>query len=428
MVKVDDVKRAIEQQPAKVASLIESMLPSGYKTSGRIIAGDVYGQPSSKGKGAGSFGINIRGNKIGVWCDSATGEGGDLLAFVKANQGLPFKDALALVASELGVSDDCTHPIHQRPTPKPLEPTLESPTSEVYPIPQWSYAPIAGTRAETYLHSRGITLARLGLRHWPEALGYGLYQAKSGRQIPALFSHYTDQQGATRAIQAVLLTSEGKRLAFNGENAKKQNLQGSQPKGATCKLWPRPSDDEPTLALCEGVESALAFACFVGWPAWAVGSASNYLNISPPDRVEALRESLVKGKWDRMMHPEVELYLAPDRDKAGLRNASQALDGKAPIITPQSLDLTNDASLDWCDLLAVAPPEETPTHDLDTHQALIARWGKAEQRLEALGDAPLDETTQAKTEAFFSGLAYEISSVYERLNPLQKASVLSVHQ
>jgi len=421
MVKVDDAKRAIEQQPAKVASLIEGMLPSGYKTSGRIIAGDVYGQPSSKGKGAGSFGINIRGNKIGVWCDSATGEGGDLLAFVQANQGIPFKDALGLLASELGVSDDYTHPIHQRTTPKPLESHTASPSSDALPIPQWSYTPIAGTRAEAYLHSRGITLARLGLRHWPEVLGYGLYQAKSGKQIPALFSNYTDQQGATRAIQAVLLTSEGKRLSFNGEPAKKQYLQGSQPKGATCKLWPRPSDTEPNLALCEGVESALAFACFLGWPAWAVGSASNYLNIAPPDRMETLAHG---GRW---LHPEVELYLAPDRDKAGLSYASKALDGKASIITPQSLELTNDASLDWCDLLAVAPPEDTSTHDLDTHQALIARWGKAEQRLEALGDTPLDETTQAKAEAFFSGLAYEISSVYDRLNPLQKASVLSVH-
>lgn len=421
MVKVDDVKRAIEQQPAKAASLIESMLPSGYKTSGRIIAGDVYGQPSSKGKGAGSFGINIRGNKLGVWCDSATGEGGDLLTFVQANQGLPFKDALNLVASALGVSDDYPHPIHQRPTPKPLVPTLKRPTSDVCPIPQWNYAPIAGTKAETYLHSRGITLARLGLRHWPEALGYGFYQTKSGKQRPALFSKYTDKQGATRAIQAVLLTSEGQRLSFNGEPVKKLYLQGSQPRGASCKLWPRPSNGEPNLALCEGVETALAFACFVGWPAWAVGSASNYLNTTPPDRVEALAHG---AQW---LHPEVELYLAPDKDRAGLRYARQALDGKAAILTPQSLALTNDASLDWCDLLAVAPPEETSTHDLDAYQALIARWWKAERRLETLGDPPSNETTQAKAEAFFSGLAYEISNAYNRLTLLQKASVLSVH-
>jgi DNA primase len=144
--------------------------------------------------------------------------------------------------------------------------------------------------------------------------------------------------------------------------------------------------------------------------------------------MEPIRESLVKGKWDRMIHPEVELYLAPDRDKAGLSYASQALDGKAPIITPQSLDLTNDASLDWCDLLAVAPPEETPAHDLDAYQALIAQISKAEQRLKALDDTPLDETTQAKAEAFFAWAWPMQSQLYERLNHLQKASVLSVHQ
>jgi hypothetical protein len=348
-----------------------------------------------------------------------------------ANQSLGFTDALALLASELGVVDDWQGQWQPTP-PSPLLPYDEP----AHPIPQWQgYTPIDGTPAERYLVGRGITLARLGLLTWPKALGYGIYASKSGKQHPALFSHYTNAQGETRAIQAVLLTRDGQKLPCDKP---KQLLLGSKPNGSACRLWPRfdaeYSGENPvplpiTLALCEGVETALAFACYFARPAWASYSAQNLANVALFHQGQNLPLYDIEGK---PTPAPINLWLAPDRDTAGIKAAYTALAtyseseevASVKVITPQSLRLTQDDALDWCDLLASSPPADTPTVELRRYLANLAQWHKADARYEATFSDDWPEEKQAKAQLYFDALLEQQVVAYQCLTPLQKASTL----
>jgi hypothetical protein len=64
--------------------LLRQWLPNGHVISNEFCVGSLAGEASKK-KTGGSLRIHIRGDKVGVWKDFATGEGGnDLISLYAA--------------------------------------------------------------------------------------------------------------------------------------------------------------------------------------------------------------------------------------------------------------------------------------------------------------------------------------------------------
>ncbi len=138
---------------------------------------------------------------------------------------------------------------------------------------------VAGTLAETYLKSRGISLAP------PDCLKFHptVRHAPTKQDLPALLALVTDiQTGAPIAVQATYLASDGKSKAK--VEKKDQRRTFGSPKGGAIKLA-EPMDGMP-LRLGEGVETTQTAIEATGYPGWATLGTSGFVNIELPDAVQ----------------------------------------------------------------------------------------------------------------------------------------------
>lgn len=125
-------------------------LPEGRRQGRYWLIGDVEGSP-----GRSLFvrltGPNAGKGAAGKWTDAATGEHGDLLDLIAANQRL---------ASLADTLEEARHFLSlPPPEPKPFEPLPPVPTGSPEAAQRlWAMSqPLHGTLAEAYLHQRGIT-------------------------------------------------------------------------------------------------------------------------------------------------------------------------------------------------------------------------------------------------------------------------------
>lgn len=127
-------------------------LSNGHREGRYWLVGDVA---NSRGR---SLFVRLSGpdhgkGAAGKWTDAATGEHGDLLDLIALNRGLDrLRDALDEARAFLALPPDQIAPRQDRlPAPR------GSPESarRLYAMSR----PIAGTLAQTYLHSRGITVS-----------------------------------------------------------------------------------------------------------------------------------------------------------------------------------------------------------------------------------------------------------------------------
>jgi twinkle protein len=87
------------------------LFPAGRRDGGNFCIGNLDGQPGK------SLAIGIQGNKIGVWKDFATGEGGtNLLELLIQSRKLEFKPAMDEAKKWLGVHEP-TGMVRHRPVP-----------------------------------------------------------------------------------------------------------------------------------------------------------------------------------------------------------------------------------------------------------------------------------------------------------------------
>jgi Toprim domain len=139
--------------------------------------------------------------------------------------------------------------------------------------------PVAGTLAETYLKSRGISLAP------PDCLRFhpAVRHAPTKQDLPALLALATDiRTGAPLAVQCTYLARDGKAKA-NVEKKDQRRTFGS-PKGGVVKLA-EPADGMPLL-LGEGVETTATAIEATGYPGWATLGTSGLVNIELPNSVQ----------------------------------------------------------------------------------------------------------------------------------------------
>jgi hypothetical protein len=145
-----DASNLAQRLARNAESVCRHYLPQGRRQGRYWLVGDVEGSPGrslfvrltgpNSGKGA-----------AGKWTDAATGEHGDLLDLIAANQRL---------ASLADTLDEARHFLSlPKPEPKTFEPLPPVPTGSPEAARRlWAMShPIHGTLAEAYLRQRGIT-------------------------------------------------------------------------------------------------------------------------------------------------------------------------------------------------------------------------------------------------------------------------------
>jgi hypothetical protein len=179
-------------------------LSNGHREGGYWLVGDVA---NTRGR---SLFVRLSGpdhgkGAAGKWTDAATGEHGDLLDLIALNRGLDrLRDALDEARSFLALPPDQIAPRQDRlPAPR------GSPESarRLYAISK----PIAGTLAQSYLHSRGIVTVFDGdpLRFHPRCY-YRPDEDSPTETWPALIAAVTDLGGRITGAHRTWLDPSGR--------------------------------------------------------------------------------------------------------------------------------------------------------------------------------------------------------------------------
>lgn len=95
MMTAQNIARQLAQQAENIARYL---LPNGKKI------GHEWRVGSTAGESGQSLGVHLAGEKIGVWCDFATGESGDLLDLWAATRKIPLSAAIQEARRHLGYS------------------------------------------------------------------------------------------------------------------------------------------------------------------------------------------------------------------------------------------------------------------------------------------------------------------------------------
>jgi len=239
--------------------------------------------------------------------------------------------ALGLTLGELFVSDRPTRqePVASVPVPPRLPPdernrgALSRRYVESCPL-------TAGDPVLTYLARRGIRLPREAL---PQTLRYHphlVYRHDDGTFTthPAMLARVDDAQGEAVTLHRTYLSGDGQKAALPQPKKLMTPVAEHATNGGAIRLYAAGD----TLAVCEGVETGLAFHMMTGLPVWATVSAGGMERLVVPADVRLL-------------------VIGADHDPAGLEAARKLarrllLDGKrVKIITPSRL------GCDWADAL-----------------------------------------------------------------------------
>ena len=132
---------------------------------------------------------------------------------------------------------------------------------------------------QRYLHERGLYPAIAGLRNVRvvEKLPYWEEGSVKG-EYPGVLWALTDDAGRIVTLHRLWLSDTGRKAPVSAP----KKLLGS-PEGGLVRLY----EPGETLALTEGVETALAVRAMTGLPAWACVSAAGLLSLTL-DRIPAL--------------------------------------------------------------------------------------------------------------------------------------------
>lgn len=115
------IKDIIHTMNQNIDLIINKLLPGGVERNGEYEIGSIHGEAGKSMK------IRMRGEKVGIWSDFASGQGGDLLDLWCEKRGVGISEGLTQVKEFLGIQDQR---VFQKPRPKPIEkPRCSKPTS-----------------------------------------------------------------------------------------------------------------------------------------------------------------------------------------------------------------------------------------------------------------------------------------------------------
>ena len=238
----------------------------------------------------------------GFICNHCTPEGGSGFDLAMLVLGYSFREAVRAVAAVLGMAGTVPTPANTLP-PQPPAPAKPSNEQGERLAALWAECRpwLDSRQIADYLHARGIPLPEklpvsddlrfhAGLPYWHGAekrpLGRlaamaGLFRAVDG--TPAgLHITYLVRNRAGQVGKAVLSDPKtGQRLPAK----KMRSTHSGSLSGAAIRLF---APENGTLAVCEGIETALAARYLCGLPVWACGSAHGISSLVLPDAVREL--------------------------------------------------------------------------------------------------------------------------------------------
>jgi putative DNA primase/helicase len=201
---------------------------------------------------------DLEGN--GTWFCNQCGAGNGM-SLARAVTGLPFAEMAAKVREML---PDATF--------APSKPARDDAKCKDAMREVWARSvPIAGTMAESYLRSRGLS------GPWPAHLRFvdHLRATKhEARFLPAMVAKVSDKFGQGVNIHRTFLV--------DGRKAYRAMMPGAVPDGAAIRL----TGSNPHLGIAEGIETALHAARKFGTPCWAAIDANHLEKWEPPTGVE----------------------------------------------------------------------------------------------------------------------------------------------
>ncbi|MEW6020389.1 MAG: toprim domain-containing protein [Pseudomonadota bacterium] len=290
--RASDLARRLARQAEAVC---RHYLPAGRREGAYWRVGDVANAAGQ------SLYVRLAGPKAGKWADAATGEHGDLLDLIAANQKLDrFSEVLDEARGFLAVPSPVTAPSPAAPTGSP----------EAARRLFTAGRPLRGTPAERYLRARGLT--RLRSSRWLRYHPHCFHRAQDGDSAwPALLAAVTDLTGSVQGLQRLWLTRSGGKAPLADPRKAMGHLLGHAV---------RFGEATEVLAAGEGLESVLSIREPLPWmPAAAALSAAHLAALRLPASVR-------------------RLYVIVDDDPAGRRAAGRLAErAQAAGVEPAAL-------------------------------------------------------------------------------------------
>jgi putative DNA primase/helicase len=226
----------------------------------------------------GSLAVTIAGPRRGRWHDHEGGTGGDALGLVAHLRGAPMRDAYGWALAWLGLAAGSTthRPEPGRPAASPEAPRVAPDTIDLAHRVWREGVSAAGTLAEAYLASRGLTV--------PEDAPLRFHPAcpRGSDRLPAMVALMTTPETAKPCgVHRTFIRADGSGKA-QGQTKMMAGAAG------VIRLVP---DEDVTLGLglTEGIETALAVMQRAGWrPVWAASSAGAVRRFPVVPGIEAL--------------------------------------------------------------------------------------------------------------------------------------------
>lgn len=190
--------------------------------------------------------------------------GGDVLDYVKKLHQVTLLEAVRMLEGN-------SLPAIVQP-PLPSEPDRDT-TAEAIRI--WNSAkPAAGTRAQAYLHSRGLT------GPIPESIRFAILPYGRGAELPCLIALITNEADRAVGIHRIFLRPDGVGKA----DVRKPKLSLGRVSGCAVRLAPAGRE----VIVAEGIEDALTMQQELGISAWAAAGAGMLRRLRLPRSVASV--------------------------------------------------------------------------------------------------------------------------------------------
>jgi putative DNA primase/helicase len=243
---------------ARIESVLSALFPAGKKRKGLFLIGDVLGSPGD------SLEVVLTGDKIGLWTDRATGDGGDIFDLIAAARGI---DAQADFPRLLDAAADLagSAPVTRRKAAR-----KEAPVDELGPATaKWDYLDDAG-KLIAVVYRYDPPGRKKEFRPW---------DARRRKMAPPDPRPLYNQPGIAGAAQVVLVEGEKcaqalidvgiiATTAMHGANAPVDKTDWSPLAGKAVLIWPdrdKPGWEYATLA-AQAILSAGAKTCHILYP------------------------------------------------------------------------------------------------------------------------------------------------------------------
>jgi len=319
-----------------IDSLCSSLLPGGSVKGHEWVCGGV------DGGGGSSMRVVLRGNRVGVWSDFATGQSGDVLELVKECNSISFKEAVDWAKDFCGIRDSHIDPVMFKPVPTPSKPMKQAPEAK----------PPESTPIQDWLNSRGIPLKTI------EAYDVG-YDDKTGM---CLFRY--EKQGKLWMVK--YKDPEGKRNPYTN-------------KGPTPILfgWQTIPKDADEIVITEGEIDAMSYHA----------SGINAVSL-PFGGGKGGKHNWIKNDFDALKQFK-RIYLSMDMDEPGeeaKKELIQRLGRHRCYIVKLPHKDANECLQKDVDLISYI--KKADTEDIENLTAAETYHEKVVERIRGLSDEP----------------------------------------